>query len=219
MQQARAITTTQVAIHDNLLALVERYQNSEFKRPISDHTQMVFDHVMEWLDGWQGEVMLDSCCGVGESTALLAKRFPHARIIGLDKSAARLDKHHAYAGGNENYKVLRADVNDFWRLAASKGCQFSRHYLLYPNPYPKPSQLQKRWHASAVMPALMALANTVEVRSNWLLYLQEFEQSAKCYGFTGRFADVTSSEPMTPFERKYQHSGQSCFSLVLEREL
>ena len=217
MQKARSITTTQEGIHDKLTELVERYRQSQFQRPIQTHTKQVFDESMAWLDDWSGDVILDSCCGVGESTAQLSKQFPAAKVIGLDKSAARLDKHHAYAQDAKNYRVFRADVNDYWRLAAQQKVTFARHCLFYPNPYPKPSQIQKRWYASAVMPAFMSLAPITEVRSNWRLYLEEFAQAALCYGVGGRLEQIGQGEPVTPFERKYINSGQACYSLKLER--
>jgi len=217
MQQARPVTTTQIGVHEKLEALVKRYQCSRSKRPVAEHTREAFSEVLAWLDDWQGDIILDSCCGVGESTATLANRFPTARVVGLDKSAARLYKHHAYRHTSNNYQVIRADVNDFWRLAEEQGLVFTQHYLLYPNPYPKPSQVQKRWYASAVMPSLMAISNELEIRSNWLLYLEEFKYAAKCYGKEGVITDIADNEPMTPFERKYRQSAQPCYSLHFER--
>ncbi|MFC3094872.1 methyltransferase domain-containing protein [Alteromonas sediminis] len=216
MQQARTITTRQTGLHDKLIERVNRYRLSRSRRPIAAHTQRAFEDALAWLGDGAGEIILDSCCGVGESTAKLAERFPAAKVIGLDKSVARLDKHHAYQHEGSNYRVIRADVNDFWRLAHDNALTFNRHYLLYPNPYPKPSQLQKRWYASDVMPSLMAISNTLEVRSNWLLYLQEFEQAAMCYGVKGNIRNLDGSSPMTPFERKYRQSGQQCFALQFE---
>lgn len=216
---ARSITTTQTEQHDKLLALVERYKSSQTQKPVNGHTQSAFDDTMAWLDDWQGPVILDSCCGVGQSTAILANRFPKAKVIGLDKSAARLAKHHAYQNTAQNYRLVRADVVDFWRLAVASSCHFDAHYLLYPNPYPKPAQIQKRWYAHAVMPALMGLANTLYVRSNWQLYLQEFALASSCYGLEGELEALDSGEVMTPFEKKYMDSGQVCYQLALERQV
>ena len=223
MQQANPISTTQHDVHEKLIELVERYKHSEFKRPIQTHTQLVFEEINTWLSDWHGEVILDSCCGVGESTASLANRYPEARIIGVDKSAARLDKHHAYKpvtlNTPANYRIWRADVNDLWRLLAGSDLRFARHCIFYPNPYPKPAQIQKRWYASAVMPALMKLSPIIEVRSNWRLYLQEFAIAAASYNYKSDLVEVCTDKPFTPFERKYLASGQPCYSLQLEQVL
>ena len=211
---SREITPTQQGIHDKLDELVVKYQKSENKRPISDHTQTAFDEVSAWLDGFKGDVILDSCCGVGESTANIANAYPEARVIGIDKSALRVDKHMHYSTQSQNYRVIRADVNDFWRLVRAANWNVVKHFLLYPNPYPKKTQVQKRWHASAAMVDLMAITPNIEVRSNWLIYVMEFAQAAKHYGVVSDLAEVTGEKHMTPFERKYRESGQPCWQLM-----
>ncbi|AYA63026.1 tRNA (guanine(46)-N(7))-methyltransferase TrmB [Alteromonas sp. RKMC-009] len=210
---SREVLSNQQGIHEKLDELVERYRRTENQRPVSDHTRASFDNVCAWLDDWQGDVILDSCCGVGESTANLAERFPDARVIGIDKSALRVDKHVHYQSENQNYAVFRADVNDFWRLARTADWNIVQHFLLYPNPYPKPSQVQKRWYASAAMVDIMALCSNIEVRSNWFLYLMEFARAASHYDLSGDISEITGDNHMTPFERKYRGSGQPCWRL------
>lgn len=216
--QARSITTSQHEPHEKLGALVEKYQNTPFKRPISEHTREAFECVVEWLSQRQGPIILDSCCGVGESTAKIAEAFPDACVVGLDKSAARLEKHTHYGSQQGNYKVIRADVNDFWRLAKNAGWKLERHFLLYPNPYPKPAQVQKRWYASPAMPDLVALGGILHVRSNWQLYLQEFALALQIYAKSARLMSVPDDQLITtPFERKYLASGQDCWQLVCDQ--
>ena len=215
---SREITTSQVGVHDKLDELVTKYRTSENKRPVSEHTQRAFDEVNDWLEGYDGEIILDSCCGVGESTANLAQANPHARIIGIDKSALRVDKHEHYRAQQNNYRVIRADVNDFWRLVQQSSWKVTQHFLLYPNPYPEKTQVQKRWHGSAAMVDLMAITPNIEVRSNWLIYLMEFAQAAKHYGLISDLKEVTGEFHMTPFERKYRASGQACWQLNCRSE-
>ena len=56
--QPREITTTQQGVHDKLDALVTRYQQSENRRPVSEHTRQTFEQATGWLDGWQGDIIL-----------------------------------------------------------------------------------------------------------------------------------------------------------------
>lgn len=214
---SRTVETTQAGIHEKLDKLVARYRAHTHQRPVSEHTRLAFDEFTAWLGDWQGALIVDSCCGVGKSTATLAQRYPHARVIGLDKSALRVDKHAHYQQDANNYRVFRADVNDFWRLLreaqATAAWHIERHYLLYPNPYPKSAQVQKRWHGGPAMPDLMAISPLIEVRSNWLLYLQEFARACELYGKATRIEKVATSDPITPFEEKYLRSGQDCWVL------
>ena len=212
-QIVHGITTTQTQPHEKLIEYVERYQRAARGRPVSAHTQAAFDESLNWLDDWQGDIIFDSCCGVGESTAAIAKQFPDAKVIGIDKSAARLAKHAHYGTSLDNYRVFRADVNDFWFLAHQHGMRLSHHFLLYPNPYPKPSQVQKRWHAGPAMPDFVRLGGKIQVRSNWQILVQEFQIALSVYGIQAMVTEVEATEPMTPFERKYQAAGQQCWQL------
>lgn len=215
---SRVVQSNQVGVHEHLHKLVERYRTSTFSRPISSHTQQAFEHIHAWLVSTNNQLILDACCGVGESTAKLSKCYANAKILGVDKSEKRLDKHHAYTHKQQNYTVLRADLNDFWRLLVQHKIRFEKQYLLYPNPYPKSSQIQKRWYASAITPFLMASSDVIEVRSNWRLYLEEFLVVAGYYGFVGHITQMpVTCEPFTPFERKYLQSGQACFKLLIEK--
>lgn len=117
-------------------------------------------------------VILDSGCGRGRSSVHLAKTNPDVVVIGLDRSEARLSKNYhsesnmfasddsetseaelAYMEEQRkslpNLLLLRAELVDFWYLMW-KHCDWTvqKHYHLYPNPYPKPKHLSRRWHGT-----------------------------------------------------------------------
>jgi len=213
---SRSVESDQPAAHQNLGKLVARHINAPSQKPYNAHTLAAFAQAQEWLNGWLGPLILDSCCGVGESTALIAKQHPEARVLGIDKSALRTKKHQHYATSADNYLVLRGDLNDFWRLALQSGWTLHKHYLLYPNPYPKASQLQRRWHASAAFPSIVALGGQLEVRSNWQIYVQEFAEALKLSTFVCDVEEYRVETAMTPFERKYWQSGQSSWRLRVD---
>jgi tRNA G46 methylase TrmB len=216
---SKPVESNQQEVHKNLITLTQRYQTALSARPISEHTEQAFMQILPWLQGAGSQLILDACCGVGESTAILSRRYCEAKVLGVDKSAIRLQKHHAYEALSENYQVIRADLNDFWRLLAKHKLTFKKQYLLYPNPYPKVKHIQKRWYACPVTPDIMKASNCIEVRSNWLLYLQEFAVVAEHYGFNSQLSLLsTQDSAMTPFERKYQQSGQACYKLLMEKQ-
>lgn len=211
---ARSITTNQVGIHQNLEKVVTRHLNSSSQKPLSDHTKDAFNEVLEWLGDWQGPLILDSCCGVGESTANIALAHPEAKVIGVDKSALRTQKHHVYSAETDNYLVVRADLQDFLRLLVLEGKQLYKHYLLYPNPYPKSAHLQRRWYASSTFTDILKLGGIFEVRSNWKLYIEEFAYALQIANHQSDVTQVEKNTPMTPFERKYWESGQDSWKLI-----
>lgn len=162
------------------------------------------------------QVVLDSGCGTGRSTAMLARCYPNLPVIGVDRSAVRLARDAS--GGNykaapsvmscdneeddrealaeigsrsdeisgvtdskrgkehppANLLLLRADLVDLWILASrDTAWEVVEHTILYPNPYPKRSQLRSRWHGHPVFPLILSLGGRITLRSNWKTYLDE----------------------------------------------
>ncbi|WP_042148233.1 MULTISPECIES: tRNA (guanosine(46)-N(7))-methyltransferase TrmB [unclassified Pseudoalteromonas] len=214
---SRSITTNQTGLNEKLDEVVLRHLNAEFKKPISKHTQIAFDEINAKVKAFAGDIILDSCCGVGESTANIAKLHPDALVIGIDKSAHRLEKHDVEYKQTEEgqYILARADLNDFWRLAVEQKWHISHHYLLYPNPWPKAKHLQRRWHGAAVFPYIIQLGGKLELRSNWKTYVDEFARALELAKLKTQVELYQSDESITPFERKYWASGQKSHRLVI----
>lgn len=208
---SRSVVSNQPGVHDKLRERVTRHLRAPFRKPYAEHNQQAFAMAERWLGQQHRDrapLILDSFCGVGESTWHLAKTYPDCAVIGVDKSAARLDKHPAHAAEPlDNYLLIRADIDDFWRLAVDAGWRLQHHFLLYPNPWPKASQLQYRVHGSPLFPSLLALGGTVTLRSNWPTYVEEFALALQVAGFEPVTSDYRGNA-LTPFERKYAQSGQ-----------
>lgn len=214
---SRIVSSNQTGPHEKLAEVVERHLRHQSQKPFSPHTQAAFEQAQAWLGDWQGELIFDSCCGVGQSTVTLAKQHPQAKVIGLDKSALRVNKHtHHFGTPVDNYLLLRADVVDFWRLAVNAGWQLSQHYLLYPNPYPKSVHLKRRWHGSPALREILLLGGQLTVRSNWPIYIDEFAQALTLAGCTATKQAYQAKAAMTAFEQKYWDSGQQSFQLVAQ---
>ncbi|WP_342805450.1 SAM-dependent methyltransferase [Alteromonas sp. M12] len=215
---SRSISSNQLGPHEKVSELVRRHLANTSQKPFNQHTLDAFEDVKKWRLQVDPELrkplIFDSCCGVGESTSHIAAQFPDALVVGIDKSELRTNKHVHYSDKAPNYLVVRADVNDFWRLANSAQWQLSHHFLLYPNPYPKSSQVQRRWHACAAFKDIVGLGGILEVRSNWQIYIQEFAVALNTAGKSAAVSPYHSAEPQTPFERKYWASGQQSWQVV-----
>ncbi|WP_106476099.1 tRNA (guanine(46)-N(7))-methyltransferase TrmB [Phytohalomonas tamaricis] len=214
------IVTSQVHPHEDLARRVARGLDTPWRKPVADHTQEAFDYAEHWRKARGLPVIIDAGCGVGLSTRRLAERFPDHSVIGIDRSADRLsrDLSREYGDFPDNALLVRADLVDFWRLALDAGWQPVRHYLLYPNPYPKAAQLKRRWQGHPVFPAIVALGGQLELRSNWSVYAEEFAlaltQAAKVRPTLENFSPEGGY--LTPFERKYAESGQRLWRLTCE---
>lgn len=219
---SRSITSNQNGIHDDLDKVVNKHLTSEFKKPYAQHSLDAFaelkQRVTEFLQANpNGQLILDSCCGVAESTYQHARNNPECLVIGIDKSEHRIDKqgHHGQFI-SENVIVLRADLNDLWRLIAEQNWPIKHHFILYPNPWPKSKHLQRRWHGAAVFPYIAAIGGELIVRSNWDIYIAEFQQALSLQGHKAQMNEYVSEYAVTPFERKYWASGQQSYQLICQ---
>ena len=218
MTNSKIICSNQAGIHENLEAVVRRHLAKPFQRPYPGHSLRSFADINRRVQQFGGPLILDSYCGVGESTANLARQHPQALVIGIDKSRHRLDKHdQQYRHSDiDNYILVRADSDDFWRQALAAGWRLSKHYLLYPNPWPKSSHLKRRCHGSPLFPTLLQLGGQLELRSNWALYVEEFCQALAIAGHQAEPVRFEPETAITPFERKYLQSKQQLWHCVCQ---
>ena len=208
---SRSVTSNQTGIHNDLERVVRRHLQSPWQAPIADHDAQAFAQLQQWrqAQGTERPLMLDSGCGTGRSSLLLARQQPEALVVGVDQSAVRLERASKRFQLPDNLLLLRADCAGLWRLIAGEGWQLQRHQILYPNPWPKSAHLKRRWHGHPVWPTMLSLGGELEMRSNWLLYLQEVRDALAISDIRAELSQLPmQSEPLTDFEEKYQASGQ-----------
>ena len=209
------IISSQTAPHKNLAKLVLRYQNSEFQDSIPKHAINAFQIANEFVSS--KKVILDSGCGTGESSYRLAKKFPEHKVIAIDKSIDRLQRSHSYGDQPANLLFVQCDCVHLWRLILQAKWNVERHYLFYPNPWPKPGHLQRRWHGHPIFPTMVALGGVLTMRTNWKVYAEELAQALEMIGCSNvemkpLVLDVESA--FTAFERKYIHSKHQLYEVV-----
>ncbi len=225
---SRPISSTQTDIHENLEKLVAKHATSEFLKPVAACNAAAFDvSIAAWRRMGESPMILDAGCGTGLSTLHLATQFPDHFVIGVDQSADRLDRNVAWSGAwPVNFIKVRADLVDFWRLMHQARICPDRHYLLYPNPWPKKHHVARRWHGHAVFPTIVALGGHFECRSNWRIYIDEcaaalsqltaieIESEQYLPNITNEHQSHVGETtvhliPITPFESKYLASGHT----------
>ncbi|WP_263772597.1 tRNA (guanine(46)-N(7))-methyltransferase TrmB [Propionivibrio soli] len=220
---SRVPAGAQTGTHENLSSLLDRHRAAPFRKPFADYNRAAFEASMERREQVAAglPLILDAGCGVGESTIALARAFPDHYVIGVDQSASRLARNipgkNALTGLPGNLDLVRADLVDYWRLLQGAGIALARHYLLYPNPWPKIGHVARRWHGHPVFPTVLALGGLLECRTNWRIYIDEFCFAVEC--LTSRpvvSEDYVPAEPLTPFERKYLTSGHALYRATID---
>ena len=208
------VRSDQQGIHPDLNTAVNTHLHHRYRRPFAAHNLDAFARLQERVAAAAPGIILDSGCGTGESSAHFATRHPRRLVIGIDKSAVRIEVAKSRYQ-RENLIFERADCIDLWRLAARARWPVQRHYLLYPNPWPKRKQLRRRWYGHPIFPALLQLGGRLELRTNWAPYAHDF-----CHALT--LAGIPSSQlrcyapvaAITAFERKYAAAAHTLYRLV-----
>ncbi|MCI5045100.1 MAG: methyltransferase domain-containing protein [Aquisalinus sp.] len=211
---SRRVESNQSGPHERLPELVRKHMTSVFQAPLLSHNVEAFEQAKALVDRHAGPLILDSGCGTGDSSRKLADQFPDHFVIGVDKSADRLGREREGRSAR-NLHLIRADLVDFYRLAANAGWRLARHYILYPNPWPKSAHLQRRWHGSPIFPDMLKLGGKMELRTNWQIYAQEFHEALQIAGVTAQQElYAANGSYLTLFEKKYAESGQALWRIT-----
>ncbi len=203
---SREVVSNQTGIHENLEVVVRKHLTTDFDKPIADHSKRTFEEVYRQVEAAGLPLILDAGCGTGDSSRKLARDFPDHLVIGVDKSTHRLAKERDL--GALGLLLVHADLTDFYRLAVRADWQLARHYLLYPNPWPKAAHLQRRWHGSPVLPDIVKLGGRLELRTNWRIYAEEFSKALELAGIECLIEKYhPQGEYISLFEKKYSTAG------------
>ena len=218
---SKGITSKRLGVHENLEKTVLKYLHTEFRRPFAEHTLTAFENLIEQWQAFSQQhndsgnkaltpLILDACCGTARSTVAIAHQHPDSFIVGVDQSSCRLSKQHELPS---NAIIIQANLLDLYRIMANEDIRLQKHFLLYPNPWPKQTQLKRRWHAMPCFPAMLKLGGIIEVRSNWDIYIEEFSFALNIAGFESTASVYTTDTPITAFEEKYLASGHQLYSV------
>lgn len=214
------VQSSQTGIHHRLGSVLQSHMLNSWRLKPHGPSCEAFRQLQR-LVGSLGKrpMIFDSGCGTGQSTRDIAAAYPDCWVIGIDQSAHRLARTGAsqFPFRVDNAIWVRAELASFWFLARQARWNLQRHYLLYPNPWPKASQLRRRWHGHPVFPCLLELGGVLEMRCNWEIYAQEF--AAAVGQIRGTKVAVEEALPDTissAFEIKYRNSGLVLFRVCVD---
>lgn len=219
---SKSVVSEQSKIHENLVKIVKKFQFGIYKKPICMGVVKNFEKILIKLsEGCFESIIFDWGCGIGQSTYLLALDYPNSLIVGVDKSVSRLQRKNHFKNKLPNNMLLfEGNLVDWWKLVAKQkqSLRIHKHFILFPNPYPKKKHLKLRWHGQPIFQSIMEIGAPLELRSNWKVYVEEFAEATKIY-FPDQSVFVEKYEPdqfLTPFEKKYFLSGQNLYRYILE---
>ena len=171
---SRFISSAQSGLHDDLAALVAATWITPSASRYSITTARPSRRL--WLRATPGTPARRSSSMPAAAWAGARCAWPNATPI--ISSLASINRATASGGANlgtAGQRPFRARRSGrFLAPAARADICLARHYVLYPNPWPKIGHLARRWHGHAVFPDLLALGGVFECRSNWRIYIEKW---------------------------------------------
>ncbi len=212
------VSSNQTGNHKDLDTIVKKHLSTTYQKPFHTFSNTTFENIDDIQKHIALPIILDSGCGTGDSSHNLSKIYSDHLIIGIDKSEKRLAKNINTSSiyHKDNLILARADLIDMWRLIKNARWEIKKHFLLYPNPWPKKDQIKRRWHAHPVFPEMLAICNNIELRTNWKIYAEEFSLALTiAISKNATIKKITPCEIfISPFERKYSESGHTLYKLT-----
>ena len=168
-------------------------------------------------------------CGDGTHSLRYCQQNPHVNLIAIEKSPVRFRSFQKKIDQlspklSNLYPIQTNAISWIFHFIPAESIQTL--FILYPNPYPKSSQRNKRWHAMPFMGELirrLQFKGQIVLTTNEFFYLQEAQEylqevwnmqflKKECFSsLKGRRV------PRTAFEKKYLQQGCTCYSLIFEK--
>jgi tRNA G46 methylase TrmB len=150
-------------------------------------------------------------------------------LIAIERTKTRFARLEGRLAGHPELKNVLAIHDDAIRWVTHRIPESSleRIFLLYPNPYPKRRQQNKRWHNRPFMGWLLRCLEpngTLTLATNDPSYAQEAREGmVDLWGMQLIDDQSFSADQLAPsaarthFEKKYLKRGQICIELVFQR--
>lgn len=172
-----------------------------------------------------GDVYLEIGCGVGLHPIQWCQAHPNKALIAIEHTKTRYGKFSRRIARHEGLDNLVPVFDDAisWVSHRVPRHSLAGVFLLYPNPYPKESQSNKRWHRMPFMARIidsLAPGGTLQLATNERFYRDEAQHWLQDYWKMELNSAKALSEPgaeglgRTHFERKYLSRGEVCYDLV-----
>jgi tRNA (guanine-N7-)-methyltransferase len=164
-------------------------------------------------------------CGVGFHPLRYARENPERQLVAFERTAekfARFQGRLAHHPALPNLQAVRGDAIP-WITHSFGAESVDRYFILYPNPYPKESQRNLRFHEMPFFSVIMETlkrGGTLTLATNMEFYRDGArEKIVGEWGLEvvteGRIAP--DAVPRTHFEKKYLLRGEACWNLIFTK--
>ncbi len=179
---------------------------------------------VSWKDEYK-TLAIEIGCGVGLHPIQWCQSHPDKALLALERTKNKFQSFQSRIDSHDlpNLFPVFGDAQD-WAPAHLKENSVDQIFLLYPNPYPKEKQANKRWYRSPFAHYLLNIlkpkgqihfaTNEKFLRDECLMYAKEFWNLKV---FKERISTSTTWKPRTHFEKKYLGRGLTCYDIIFHK--
>jgi len=166
-------------------------------------------------------------CGQGLHPIRWAQSHSQAGLVALERTQVKYSKLLSRLHSHQFPNIYPVNSDGTYWLPNNIACQsVERYYLLYPNPYPKGSQANKRWHRSPFFEWILQslkLGGHIEMASNLPWYIEEAKLYCREHWNLKLVSEKNLSlthdyKPQSHFEKKYLFRGEPCTHLIFQKK-
>lgn len=178
----------------------------------------------KWRDGYRDgmDLVVEIGPGVGLHPINRAKGNPNEFIVAIERTKEKFAKMQNRVNNHSltNLHIVHADAVS-WIYQNIQDKELSKLFILYPNPYPKKSQSNKRFIDAAHMSMLYKKVKNgglINTATNEVFYYKEIIRKwpiQKNLVLKINVLNLNDAfKARTHFEKKYLASGQRCFDVT-----
>lgn len=181
-------------------------------------------HEQQWRQKHQpGQpIVIEIGAGAGLHAIQYAKMHPNTLFIPIERTKKKAQALIQRVNTHPDLHNLLPVYGDAieWICRHCLAEEIDAYYILYPNPYPKAKQANKRFMFMPFMEKLISTLKpngTITLATNIESYYQEAKNSYPLQWGLEILSDSIlskNSKPRTHFEKKYLERGERCYDLI-----
>ncbi|NUM88458.1 MAG: SAM-dependent methyltransferase [Bdellovibrionales bacterium] len=166
---------------------------------------------------------LEIGCGVGLHPLRRAQEYPDRTLLAVERTREKFRKFQGRLARHPEIRNLIPihGCGIAWAAHLLPPDSVEEIFLLYPNPYPKRSQCNLRWHrmpALALFREILKPGGRITLATNEEWYFREaMEWLTQRWSLQIVAAETVALPPRTHFEKKYLARGEQCWNLVVSK--
>lgn len=176
-----------------------------------------------WISSFE-HLAIEIGCGAGLHPILWSQAHPTAGLIALERTKAKFSAFQQRLANHDCSNVFAVNDDATRWLPNNLQESVNEYFILYPNPYPKEKQANKRWYRSpfthfilnSLKPCgrITMATNEAFLKDEALLYAKD------CWSLDVveyQTSKEQSWQPRTHFEKKYLKRQETCFNIVFQK--